>query len=173
MTATIDHRQQVTMSSAEVNFRHSSTQAATCLSDTDVVAATNIRGMIGGPSISGMIGGATRPLRPNLIEAMTRLVDLGPNWDGSHAKEPAPTVLEQVAALLSVLPEEMPDPDVFASTEGGVMLEWETNDAELLLHVTHDGLYAVVSVDGNEVEGSYGQVRDDVGDAVARLIGLP
>ena len=110
-------------------------------------------------------------LRPSLAEKLSRLVALDANWDGSGAQTPAPDSIGKVAEFLAALPREIPDPDVIASTTGGVLLEWETDDVELLLSVVGSAFAsAVVLIDNDEVEGSVATVRDEIFEALYRLI---
>lgn len=58
-----------------------------------------------------------------------------------------------------------------ASTEGSVLIEWDTGRIELLLNVTSAGIEsAVVSIDGEEVEGPLGFIRDQVVQAFNLLM---
>lgn len=110
-------------------------------------------------------------LRPSLAEKFLRLVALESNWDGHGALRPRPDSLQVVAEFLAALPSEMPDPDVLASTTGGVLLEWEQDDVELLLTVSGAAFSsAVVAVDDSEVEGPIDSVRDEVLEALSKLM---
>lgn len=58
------------------------------------------------------------------------------NWDGYYAKAPDAHAINTAVTLLEVLVETLPDlplPDTSPSTDGGVILEWESPNAEVLL----------------------------------------
>lgn len=117
---------------------------------------------------------STPSLRPSLAEKLSRLVALDANWDGRGAQRPASDSIGKVQEFLAALPNAMPDPDVLASTTGGVVLEWELDDVELLLTVAGSAFSsAVVLIDDKEVEGSIASVKDEVFEALYRLIAHP
>lgn len=109
-------------------------------------------------------------LRSSLLEPVARLVDLMPDWDGYQAKVPSVEVLKLAVRLLAALPDQVPDPQVMPSTDGGVLIEWGTSGVELLLSLSSRGLDgAVVSIDGREQEGSAAALHDDIMDALTLL----
>lgn len=165
VTTIMDHRLQTTMSGDEVRLRSAFVSSTTYLSSEDVyLPAPRMRRGQMSPS-------ATHPLRASLVPPMVQLSKVMPNWDGHGGKAPPAAALVSAVELLSALPKEVPDPEIMASTEGGVLIEWDTGRIELLLNVTSAGIEsAVVSIDGEEVEGPLGFIRDQVVQAFSLLM---
>ena len=74
--------------------------------------------------------------KPDALQQLEhRLRALGDNWDGHHAKAPNTDTIETALTVLNTLPAGMPIPDAYPSTEGGVILEWDTANADILLNL--------------------------------------
>ncbi len=165
VTAIIDRRHQTTMSGDEVRLRSPFIAPSTSLSAGEVYFALPAWAPVPYPP------SPTAHLRPSLLESVARLVEIMPNWDGYEAKVPSTSALNLTARLLAALPDRVPDPQVLPSTDGGVLLEWDTSGVELLLSLDDRGLYdAVVSIDGSdEREGPASALREDIIEALLTL----
>lgn len=93
------------------------------------------------------------------------------NWDGHGAPAPELTAIRVAQTFLDALPSG-PPPAISASAAGGVLLEWERDDVELLLEVKNDrNVHALVTwPDGREFEGPVATLKEPVLDALAALI---
>lgn len=165
MTAIIDRRRQTTMSGDEVSLRTTFSAPSTSLSEGEVYFALPAWAPVPPLPSSGP------RLRSSLFEPVARLVELMPDWDGYQGKAPSVASLNLAVRVLAALPSQVPDPRVLPSTDGGVLLEWETSGVELLLSLGDHGLQsAVVSIDGlDEHEGSAAGLHDEIIDALVTL----
>ena len=119
---------------------------------------------------SRQIGGMQR----SLLQLFGPLVNLYDNWDGHFGCAPKVEELENAARLVTKLLEEAPgsrlaNPEVIASVDGGVIVDWETQDISLQLSF-NDGVDVFVRIDGLEQEGPLGYHVDLVREAMGRLI---
>ena len=108
-------------------------------------------------------------LGPNrAVVALQRLFYLYDNWDGHHALAPGRPALEASAQLITRLPTWLPAPDVHASTEGGVLIEWEATDAQLLISISPDGRARVVI---DDADGTFEGPLEADADRVSKALG--
>ena len=108
-----------------------------------------------------------------LVPALTRLVDLDDGWDGYGAAAPSSEALAITSQFLRTLDtwkRQAPIPAVMASTEGGVLLEWETEEVDLILEFQAMGdVIAHVRTESCETEGPVGDQIDRVAEAFSCL----
>ncbi len=144
-------------------------------SGSAVLAASKVVPAFVGPSSSHR--GASESGRGDqsmggLVPALAALVDLDEDWDGYGALSPRPEAVEAANDFLRSLLAltSLPEPDVMGSTEGGVLLEWETADVDLILEIEPLGTAnAYVKTPLFEVEGPVGEHVIQVGEALALL----
>ena len=99
-----------------------------------------------------------------------QLLSITDNWDGYHAKAPNTEAIETTLTLLDSLLPVVPFPDVFPSTEGGVILEWESSDAEVLLVIeSANKMETTVDLEGSRFEGPIDSVRSELAAALHRI----
>lgn len=108
-----------------------------------------------------------------LAPALTRLIDLDEGWDGYGAAAPSSEALSVASYYLRTLgtwKRQPPPPAVMASTEGGVLLEWQTEEVDLILEFESRGeVNAHVRTESLETEGPAGDQIDRVAEAFSRL----
>lgn len=163
MTATIDWRHQTTMSSDEIS-------RSRFVSSSASLSVGEVRFTLTDWTPSSEHFQRRQRLRSSLSEPVAHLVHLLPNWDGHHAKVPSVEALRWAVRLLAALPDQVPDPHIMPSTEGGVLIEWNAEGVELILSLSGRGLdSAVVSIDGREQEGPAMALLHDIEYALALL----
>ena len=100
--------------------------------------------------------------RINLLQA---------DWDGHGAEIPCEVSIERAWRFWTALSQEgKPSPEVMATSEGGVYLEWDTPDVVLVVEFEPSGdtsLFARTA--GFEVEGPFGSLTREFAEAVSAL----
>ena len=136
------------------------------LSYEDVIAVP-----LSGSLVCSPIVRRPRPERWWVTE-MTRLVDLDDDWDGYGATAPSSRALYVASQFLQQLEplHDTPKPCVMGSSEGGVLLEWETDDVDLILEFEALGnVNTYVRTPTAEVEGPVEEHVTHVIEALSRL----
>lgn len=114
------------------------------------------------------VGWADRKLRP--------LRTLGDDWDGYGAITPAREALARAHEFLVTLeswPRHVPRPDVMASTEGGVLVEWDADVVEVIIEFPARGCVNVyLKTPRAEAEGPVEDHLDDLSEALSHLVRL-
>ena len=98
------------------------------------------------------------------------LVDLEENWDGYGAHPPTPVALRLVSKFLKSWSAQPCRPWVMGTPEGGVILEWETEDVDLILEFGEIGqTNAYARMQHVECEGPVHEHWNIIFDALDRL----
>jgi hypothetical protein len=161
--STLVDRHRTTMSDSDVaSLPARDPYASGSMSDDDVVLARRAMFPFGAwrHRVPGPYGAGAR------ARALDRLVD---NWDGHYAYAPRAEVIERAEALLDGLPRGMPLPDVSASTDGGVILEWDQTGVSVLVVLGLTDVEVSVELDGVVSEGPLGAVESALVAALARV----
>ncbi len=127
---------------------------------------------------SGSVGGRTLDL-PSQRQSSTRrraadllepLLWLNDGWDGHGALAPTTRALKMAGGFLRSLQEPAPFPDVMASVTGGVILEWESIEVDLVIEIQAAGGALVFLRRGDaEEEGPLAVHQQAAGEALAAL----
>ena len=105
-----------------------------------------------------------------VIELLAPLVELDDDWDGYGALVPRVGALKAAADVLAEWGENVPTPQAMASVGGGVLLEWESLDVDLVVDVGADGDISVYVRGGDgESEGPLDEHRQEAKQALALL----
>lgn len=105
-----------------------------------------------------------------VIELLAPLTALEENWDGYGALAPTQGALKVAADVLGEWTRGVLPPQVMPSVGGGVLLEWETRDVDLVIDVAAEGGVSVyVRACGKESEGSFEEHRHEAEQALALL----
>lgn len=100
-----------------------------------------------------------------------RVRRLQANWDGHGANTPCGVSVERAWRFWTALSQKgTPFPEVMATSEGGVDLEWGTPDVALVVEFEPSddtGLFARTA--GFEVDGPLGSLSREFADAVSAL----
>lgn len=123
-----------------------------------------------------------RPLsvsKPLSVAALFRpLFDLIDGWDGYGALAPAPQALSAAARLVQAIVDARAAgplgglflPDVMAAVNGGILLEWESDEVDLQITVDPDQRLSVYVRRANEeFEGPLADFQDAAASALVRL----
>lgn len=98
------------------------------------------------------------------------LVDLEEDWDGYGAHPPTLLALEIVGKFLKHWSAQPCRPWIMGTPEGGVILEWETEDVDLILEIGEEGHNnAYVRTQHAECEGPVHEHWNMICDALDRL----
>ncbi|MCQ3807924.1 MAG: hypothetical protein OXB92_05755 [Acidimicrobiaceae bacterium] len=92
------------------------------------------------------------------------------NWDGYHAKAPSTEAIATTLTVLDSLLPVIPFPNVCPSTDGGVILEWESSDAGVLLII--ESAYEIettVDLEGSRFEGPIEAVMSELAAAIQKI----
>lgn len=77
------------------------------------------------------------------IDKVIKLSNLPENWDSYDGKPPAPNTILLAIKLIASLPwsyfDDVPVPAVIPTSEGGLQLEWNSENRELELEVRPSG----------------------------------
>ncbi len=112
----------------------------------------------------------TSPKMSALRQLEHQLLSVTDNWDGYHAKAPNTEAIATTLTVLNSMPPGIPFPDVYPSTDGGVILEWESSDAEVLLVVeSKNKIETTVDLEGSRFEGPIESVMSDLVAALQRI----
>ena len=99
-----------------------------------------------------------------------RLLSITDNWDGYHAKAPHIEAIKITLRVLEALPYGMPFPDVYPGTNGDVVLEWESPDAEVLLVIeSANEIETTVDLEGSRFEGPFESLTSEVAAALRKI----
>ena len=105
-----------------------------------------------------------------VIELLAPLAALDDDWDGYGALAPRAGALKAAADVLVWWGQNVPPPQVMASVGGGVLLEWESRDVDLIVDVGADGDISVYVRGGDgESEGPLDEYRQEAEQALALL----
>ena len=105
-----------------------------------------------------------------VIELLAPLVELDDDWDGYGALAPRAGALKAAADVLVEWGRSIPSPQVMASVAGGVLLEWESRDVDLVVDVGAEGSVSVyVRACDAESEGPLDEHRQEAEQALALL----
>ncbi len=110
--------------------------------------------MAGSPFHSPSTDGQHAPARDGVGEWAHALGGLQDNWDGHLARAPSSEFIERATALLDGLPPDKPPPEVFPSTDGGVILEWNQPGAEIVVIIGPTGIEVSIERNDEIIEGS-------------------
>ena len=92
------------------------------------------------------------------------------NWDGYHAKAPNTDAITIALRILNSLPSGIPFPNVCPSTDGGVVLEWESSHAEVLLIIeSANEIETAVDIGGSRFEGPIEAVMSELDAALQKI----
>ena len=101
---------------------------------------------------------------------------LDDDWDGYGALAPGGAALARAHEFLVTLetwPACAPRPDVMASTEGGVLVEWDADGVEVVIEFPARGCANVyVKTPHAEAEGPVTGHLDDLSQALSHLVRL-
>lgn len=171
MSDVID-RHRTTMSDSEVIPQVGPLQGS-CgwMSDDDrVVVSRSILADFWEPTYEWPSQMFASPKRSALQQLGRQLLSITDNWDGYHAKAPNTEAIATTLTLLDSLPSGMPFPHVCPSTEGGVILEWESSDAEVLLVIeSANEIETTVDLEGSRFEGPIESVTSKLAAALQRI----
>lgn len=127
---------------------------------------------------------AAAPRRPHLhvpsvgwaYDKLRPLRMLDDDWDGYGAVAPSDEALARAHEFLVTLetwPTCAPRPDVMASTEGGVLVEWDADGVEVIVEFPARGCVNVyVKTPRAEAEGPVTGHLDDLSQALSHLVRL-
>ena len=134
-----------------------------------------------GPGLARFAAARRRPQPPGLpagwaYRKLRHLRTLGDDWDGYGAVAPVDEALARAHEFLVTLetwPPHVPRPDVMASTEGGVLVEWDADSVEVIIEFPVRGCVNVyLKTPRTEAEGPVEDHRDDLSEALSRLVRL-
>ena len=176
MTDVMDRR-QTTMSDSDVIHKVRRRQIASGLmSDDDIVPVSRSFFQTLPASNYKWAESFGTPQKTSALEQLRhRLLLITDNWDGYFAKAPQTKAIEATVNLLDALFKalpSMPYPDVSPSTEGGVIVEWDSRDADILLIIepTYQ-IEASVRLGESEYDGPLESVKVALTSALARIAG--
>ena len=99
-----------------------------------------------------------------------QLLSITDNWDGYCAKAPHIEAIKITLTILDSLPHGMSFPDVYPGTNGDVILEWESPDAEVLLVIeSANRIETTVDLEGSRFEGSLESLTSEVAAALHKI----
>ena len=99
-----------------------------------------------------------------------RLLSITDNWNGYYAKAPHIEAIKTTLTILDSLPYGMPFPDVSPGTNGDVILEWESPDAEVLLVIeSANEIETTVDLEGSRFEGPFESLTSEVAAALHKI----
>lgn len=105
-----------------------------------------------------------------VIELLAPLAALDDDWDGYGALAPRAGALKAAADVLVEWGRSIPSPQVMASVGGGVLLEWESRDVDLVVDVEAEGSVSVyVRACDAESEGPLDEHRQEAEQALTLL----
>ena len=151
MTDLLDDKTRSTLSDEEVWPARTPTGYRDALSDQDIQ-----------PMLFGFSGfripergsSLTTARQRAPIALMEPLLWLSDDWDGHGALAPSVGAMKICGAFLRGVPENLCLPDVTASVDGGILLEWDSDDSDLLLSIDKNGHVTAYLRNGTtEVEG--------------------
>ncbi len=134
-----------------------------------------------GPTIFRAVAAGRRPQPHGLSDSwadrkLRRLRTLGDDWDGHGAAAPASEALarsHQFLVTLETWPRHVPRPDVMASTEGGVLVEWDADGVEVIIEFPVRGCVSVyLKTPRAEVEGPVEDHLHDLSEALSYFVRL-
>ncbi len=133
------------------------------LSERDVM-------VVGGGAVGGYTVGAVRPhRRRHAIDLIGPLLALADGWDGHGAAAPSRQALTLASQFLAAL-TAAPFPDVMPSVDGGVILEWEGDEVDLVIEILGTRQSTVYVRRGDiEEEGPLSAHRQAAAEALAAL----
>lgn len=101
---------------------------------------------------------------------------LGDDWDGHGAVAPSGEALARAQEFLLTLetwPPQAQRPDVMASTEGGVLVEWDADSVEVIIEFSARGCVNVyLKTPRTEAEGPVEDHLDDLSEALSLVVRL-
>ena len=99
-----------------------------------------------------------------------QLLSITDNWDGYYAKAPHTEAIVTTLTVLGSLPHGIPFPDVYPGTNGDVILEWESPDAEVLLIIESAfEIETTVDFEGSRIKGSIESLTSEVAAALHKI----
>jgi hypothetical protein len=102
------------------------------------------------------------------MEPLLWLVD---DWDGHGALAPSVAAMKICGAFLRGAPENLRLPDVSASVDGGILLEWDSEESDLLLSIDQIGHVTVYLRNGTaEIEGSLSSHQLAVAETLSSFV---
>ena len=105
-----------------------------------------------------------------LLQVESRLRQYHDNWDGHYAKAPAETAIQYATTLLDAVLPHLPMPEVSPSTDGGVILEWDAHETEVLFIIEPSSQVEVsVCLDGFYHDGLFEEVQEELLLALKRI----
>ena len=105
-----------------------------------------------------------------LLQVESKLRQFHDNWDGHFAKAPTEPAIQSATTLLDAVLPHLPMPEVSPSTDGGVILEWDSHEAEVLLIVEPSSQVEVsVCLDGFYSDGPFEEVQEELLLALKRI----
>ena len=105
-----------------------------------------------------------------MIELLAPLAALDDDWDGYGALAPRAGALKAAADVLVEWGQNVPPPQAMASVGGGVLLEWESRDVDLVVDVGAEGDISVYVRGGDgESEGPLDEHLQEAKQALALL----
>ena len=108
-----------------------------------------------------------------LLQVENKLRQFHDNWDGHYAVAPAETAIKSATTLLDAALPHLPMPEVSPSTDGGVILEWDSHETEVLLIIGPSSqVEASVCLDGLYRDGPFEEVQEELLLALERIAAL-
>jgi hypothetical protein len=120
---------------------------------------------------AGATGG--RQSGRKLFDLLEPLMFLSDDWNGEGSPAPSGPAVRLASQFLAPLLSLLPRPDVMASVDGGVLIEWESEDTDLLFEISPNGtVQAYVRMFDLEEEGPVSDHEDGIVRAFQALSSL-
>jgi hypothetical protein len=89
------------------------------------------------PQVSRFVESQTTPQASSGLErALKDLEDFSfDDWDGEGARAISPDLIREAARLLSLLPDDVSEPEVAPASDGSICLEWDSAAGSLWLDI--------------------------------------
>ena len=121
----------------------------------------------------GVIGSGEEPTAFwKVMSAFKRLAKLTPNWDSYKAQPLSPVAVRRSFDLLTtLLRDDVPEPTVIPTSEGGLQFEWHRQGVDVEVHVPPSGptAYLIVDEDAGTEKESQGIDRAAILAAFGRM----
>ncbi|MCY4104680.1 MAG: hypothetical protein OXG55_15705 [bacterium] len=134
-----------------------------------------------GPALTRVAAAPERPQPPVLSAGwaygtLREMESLGDDWDGHGALAPSGEALTRAHEFLVTVetwPPRALRPDVMASTEGGVLVEWDADGAEIIIEFPSRGCVNVYLKTARiEAEGPVRDHLADLSEALSHIVRL-
>jgi hypothetical protein len=125
-------------------------------------------------SLSGLDQVDTASVRAEIASSLQALTELPEGWDGIDASPPRPRILRAVNNFLNSLTVSglRSVPSLVPTREGGLLIEWHTNDVDVIIDVSPDeetSSYIAIPVLGIDVEAPLLSIKSEANYALSYL----